>query len=98
MIWLLRLILLIFIIFFFYMVGRSLFTTDRKLESARNQKRFLLIDHEDVRRNFKLTYKGAVFSGEKYIGTTDDTFDVVSISLWSQNSSTLKGFVKEDFY
>jgi cbb3-type cytochrome oxidase subunit 3 len=98
MVWLLRFVFLIFIIFFFYLAVKFLFTTNRKLESARRQKRFLLIDNEDVRKNFLLTYKGAVFAGEKYMGTTDNTFDIVSISIWPENPAHLKGLVREDFY
>ncbi|MFK9091228.1 sigma-w pathway protein ysdB [Bacillus salipaludis] len=98
MIWLLRFVLLFFIIFLFYMGVKLLFQSSRKLESARKHKRFLLIDHEDVRKNFLLTYKGAVFTGEKYMGAKDNTFDVVSISIWPENTATLKGMVKEDFF
>ena len=98
MVWLLRFVLLFLIIFLFYMALKLLFTANRKLESARKQKRFLLIDHEDVRKNFLLTYKGAVFAGEKYMGANEKTFDVVSISIWPQNTALLKGLIKDDFY
>ncbi|WML40793.1 sigma-w pathway protein ysdB [Neobacillus sp. OS1-2] len=98
MIWLLRFVLLFFIIFAVYMGVKLLFQSSRKLESARKHKRFLLLDHDDVRRNFHLTYKGAVFAGEKYMGTANNTFDVVSISIWPENTASLKGMVKDDFY
>jgi hypothetical protein len=98
MVWLLRIVLLLLIIFFFNLALKLLFTSKRKLEIARRQKRFLLIDHEDVRKNFLLTYKGVVFAGEKYMGAMDNTFDVVSISIWAENTAFLKGLVKEDFY
>jgi len=98
MIWLLRFVLLFFIIFLFYLGVKLLFQSSRKLESARKHKRFLFIDHNDVRRNFQLTYKGAVFSGEKYMGTVNNTFDVVSISIWPENTASLKGMVKDDFF
>ncbi|WP_040207705.1 hypothetical protein [Neobacillus jeddahensis] len=98
MIWLLRFILLIFIIFLVYWGITLLFTSSRKLEAARKHKRFLLIDHDDVRKNFLVTYKGAVFVGEKYIGSIDNTFDVVSILIWPENTATLKGMMKDDFF
>jgi hypothetical protein len=98
MVWLLRFVLLFLIIFFFYFVIKLFFTTNRKFEAAQRQKRFLFHDNEDVRKNFLLTYKGAVFAGEKYPGTIDDSFDVVLVSIWPQNTSSLKGLVKEDFY
>lgn len=98
MVWLLRFILLLFIFFLLSYAVKSLFTSKRKLEAARKQKRFLLIDNEDVRKNFLLTYKGAVFAGEKYMGPADNTFDVVSIIIWPENTVSLKGLVKDDFF
>lgn len=97
MVFLLRFALLLLIIFFFYYIFKLLFTSSRKLESARKQKRFLFLDDDDVRKNFLLTYKGAVFAGEKYMGTTNNSFDVVSISIWPEDVITLKGLVREDF-
>ncbi len=98
MVWLLRFVLLLFIFFLLSYAVKSLFTSKRKLEAARKQKRFLLIDNEDVRKNFLLTYKGAVFAGEKYMGPADNTFDVVSILIWPENTVSLKGLVKDDFF
>jgi hypothetical protein len=98
MIWLLRFVLLFFIFFLLSYAVRSLFTTQRKIHTARKHKRFLLIDEEDVRKNFLLTYKGAVFAGEKYMGPVNHTFDVVSIFIWPENAVTLKGLVKDDFF
>jgi hypothetical protein len=98
MVWLLRFVLLFFIFFLISYAVRSLFTSKRKLEAARKHKRFLLIDEKDVRKNFLLTYKGAVFAGEKYMGPTDNTFDVVSIFIWPENAVTLKGLVRDDFF
>jgi hypothetical protein len=80
------------------MALKYLFTPKRRLESARKQKRFLLIDNEDVRKNFFLTYKGTVFTGEKYKGDTDTTYDVISISIRSDDPESLKGFSNDDFY
>ncbi|MEH7074798.1 sigma-w pathway protein ysdB [Neobacillus drentensis] len=97
MIWLLRFVLLLLILFLINYSIKALFTPKRKLEKARKQKQFLFIDDEDVRKNFVLTYKGAVFAGEKYLGPADNTFDVVSIFIWPENASFLKGLVKEDF-
>jgi hypothetical protein len=98
MIWLLRFVLLFIIFFLIYLAVKFLFTSSRKLETARKQKRFLLIDNDDVRKNFMLTYKGSVFAGEKYMGSKDNTFDVVSILIWPEDSATLKGMVKDDFF
>jgi hypothetical protein len=98
MIWLLRFVLLFFLFFLFSYVLKSLFTSKRKLEAARKHKRFLLIDDQDVRKNFLLTYKGAIFAGEKYMGPADNTFDVVSIIISPENAVSLKELVKDDFF
>ncbi|MBI0576578.1 sigma-w pathway protein ysdB [Neobacillus cucumis] len=90
MVWMLRFVLLLLLILFFYYVSKSFLTPNRKLKSARKQKRFLLLDSDDVRRNFLLTYKGAVFTGEKYNGST-----AISITIWPQNNPS--GLAKEDF-
>ncbi len=45
-----------------------------------------------------LSYKGAMFEGEKYLGTTDDSIDVVSIFVWVKDETKLQGFTKDDFH
>lgn len=98
MIWLLRLVLLMIIFAFIYLTIKFLLTPKRKLESARKHKRFLLLDHEEAIKNFQLTYNGAVFTGEKYLGASKNNIDVVSISLSPESTTLLKGMGKEDFY
>jgi hypothetical protein len=97
MVWVLRFILLSLIVLLLLRAVRYFFQPTRKLEAARKHQQFFLNDHEDVRKNFVLTYKGAVFGGEKYMGPTEGTFDVVSILLWPENTVSLKGMVREDF-
>ncbi len=45
----------------------------------------------------KGAYKGVLFEGEKYLGTTEDSFDVISIFIWPHRVASLKGLVREDF-
>jgi cbb3-type cytochrome oxidase subunit 3 len=98
MILLLRLIILLLFIFLIYSAVKYLFHPKRKLELAHEQKRFFLLDDPDnVRKNFLLTYKGVLFEGEKYLGTTNSAFEVVSIFIWPKKTSALKGLVLEDF-
>lgn len=98
MIWLLRLVIIIFLFSLIYLTIKFLFTPKRKLESARKHNRFLLLDHEEALKNFHLTYNGVVFTGEKYLGTTKNNIDVVSISLSLENPTLLNRLGKEDFY
>ncbi|MEH7176447.1 sigma-w pathway protein ysdB [Neobacillus vireti] len=98
MVWLLRLLLVCMFIFLFYRTIKFLLKPTRKLEAARKHKRFLLVDNEEVIKNFQLTYNGALFTGEKYLGATKNTIDVVSISLWPDQTTSIQGMAKEDFH
>jgi hypothetical protein len=98
MVWLLRLVLVFLFFFFVFLTIKFLLKPTRKLEAARKHKRFLLLDHEEVIKNFQLTYNGAVFTGEKYLGATKNSIDVVSISLSPDHPTSIQGMAKEDFY
>jgi hypothetical protein len=98
MLWILRLILLASIIFLLYKSVKYVISPKRKLELAHEQKRFYFHDDpENVRKNFLLTYKGVLFEGEKYLGTTEYAFEVVSIFIWPKSTAALKGLSYEDF-
>lgn len=95
---LLRLLLLAIIVFVLYSLVRYVVNPKRKLELAQEQKQFFLLDERDnVRKNFFLTYKGVLFEGEKYLGTTDQAFEVVSIFMWTGNPIQLQGLTRSDF-
>ncbi|HZH61556.1 MAG TPA: sigma-w pathway protein ysdB [Metabacillus sp.] len=95
---LLRLLLIVLIVFLLYTGFKYLFNPKRKLELALEQKQFYFLDDkENVRKNFLLTYKGALFEGEKYLGTTTNSFEVVSIFIWSKSTNELQGLTLEDF-
>lgn len=94
----LRLLLIVFILFLLYSGFKYLFNPKRKLELAHEQKQFYFLDDkENVRKNFLVTYKGALFEGEKYLGTTTNAFEVVSVFIWAKSTSTLQGLTLEDF-
>ncbi|WP_174729648.1 sigma-w pathway protein ysdB [Mesobacillus harenae] len=98
MMWVLRLLLLALIIFIVYSAVKYLFSPKRKLELAHEQKRFYFVDdRENIRKNFMLTHKGVLFEGEKYLGTTDAAFEVVSIFIWPKKTASLQGLEREDF-
>ncbi|MCA1056395.1 sigma-w pathway protein ysdB [Rossellomorea aquimaris] len=99
MLWLIRFILIVLIIYLFYRSFKYIVDPKRKLELAQEQKRFYFLDdQENVRKNFHLTYKGVLFEGEKYLGTTEKAFEVVSIFVWTNNASSLQGLRLEDFH
>ena len=95
---LLRLILFVVIIYLFYKAFRYLTDPKRKLDEAYEKGQYYFYDDvKNVRKNFFISYKGALFEGEKYLGTTDDAFEVVSIFVWVHDPATLNGFTKADF-
>jgi hypothetical protein len=95
---LLRLLLIALILFLIYAALKYLFNPKRKLELAHENNQFYILDDpENVRKNFSLTYKGVLFEGEKYLGTTSNAFEVVSIFIWANSSSRLQGLTLDDF-
>ncbi|WP_084783341.1 sigma-w pathway protein ysdB [Bacillus dakarensis] len=93
-----RFLLFAVIIFLIYSAIKYLLNPKRKLELAHEQKQFYFLDYKnDVRKNFHLTYKGVLFEGEKYLGTTENAFEVVSVFIWPQRVEALNGLVREDF-
>src|SRR6476469_6940685 len=95
---LLRFILLLLIAFLLYTAIKYMLSPRRKLELAHEQRKFYFLDDsKNIRKNFLLTYNGVLFEGEKYLGTTDVSFEVVSIFIWPKKTSELKGLTREDF-
>ena len=98
MLWLIRFLILFLIFYLLYRSVKFIIDPKRKIELAQEQRRFYFLDDQDnVRKNFHVTYKGVLFEGEKYLGTTENAFEVVSIFVWTKNVSSLKGLTFEDF-
>jgi hypothetical protein len=95
---LIRFVIIAFIIYLFYRGIRYLTDPKRKLDDAYEEEQYYFYDDvKNVRKNFFITYKGALFEGEKYLGTTDDSIDVVSIFVWVKDEAKLQGFTTDDF-
>ena len=96
---LIRFVIIAFIIYLFYRGIRYLTDPKRKLDDAYAEEKYYFYDEvKNVRKNFFITYKGAMFEGEKYLGTTEDSIDVVSIFVWVKDETKLQGFTKDDFH
>ncbi len=96
---LIRFVIFAFIVYLFYRGFSYLTDPKRKLDEAREQERYYFYDDvKNVRKNFFITYKGAIFEGEKYLGTTENSFDIVSIFVWVKDEAKLQGFTKDDFH
>ncbi|WP_100405062.1 sigma-w pathway protein ysdB [Bacillus solitudinis] len=98
MVILFRLVILLALVILIYSAVKYLFHPRRKLEQAHEKQQFFFLDEEkNVRKNFLLTYKGVMFEGEKYLGTTEQAFDIVSIYIWARSTERLKGLSRQDF-
>ena len=98
MILIVRLLIIAMIIFLLYSAVKYLLSPKRKLELAHEQKKFYFLDDtNNIRHNFLLTHNGTLFEGEKYLGTTEQAFEVVSIFIWPKSKSELKGMERKDF-
>lgn len=98
-VFILRILILIALILFVYTAYKYIMNPKRKLELAQDKHEFYFLDDgENIRKNFLVTYKGVLFEGEKYLGTTENSFDVITIIVWAKNPNRLKGMSKEDLY
>ncbi|MBP1930332.1 sigma-w pathway protein ysdB [Ammoniphilus resinae] len=92
-----------FILFIVFVVSliwiiTYLINPKRKLQSALESGTTLLMDNrKSVHQNLFLAYKGVLFEGEKYMGTTDDAFHIIKIHLWPKTKDSLVGLDKADF-
>ena len=99
MAFLIRLIIIALIIYMFYRLLKFIFDPKRKLDAALESSTYYFHDDvQNVRKNFFIALRGVQFEGEKYLGTTKDAFDVVSIFVWTETPDKLIGFTKEDFH
>lgn len=99
MAFLIRLIVLALIIYLFYRLIRFIIDPKRKLDSALESGTYYFLDDvKNVQKNFFIAFRGVLFEGEKYLGTTENAFEVVSIFVWVENPGKLQGFTKEDFH
>ena len=94
----LRLVIAAIIIYLLYRGIKYLFDPKRKLEIAHEREEYYFHDDaKNVRKNFFLTYNGVMFQGEKYLGESDRSFEVLSIFVWTKDPAKLHGFTIEDF-
>lgn len=94
-----RFLLLIAIAFIVYTAYKFIVNPKRKLDLAMDKKNFYFHDNkENTKENFLITYKGFIFEGEKYLGTTESSFEVLNINVSAQNPEKLQGLEREDIY
>ncbi|MGX4669866.1 sigma-w pathway protein ysdB [Cerasibacillus sp. JNUCC 74] len=71
----------------------------RKLRIAKAEGDFYFLDDpNNSKKNVLFVYKGCLFEGEKYVGTTEDSFEVVDIQVTVKDPLELSGFRRDDLY
>lgn len=95
---LIRFLIIALLIYLFYRFIVYVMDPKRKLDEAYEKGSYYYYDDvKNVRKNFFISYKGALFEGEKYLGTTAHAFEVVSVFVWAKDSMKLQGFTRDDF-
>jgi hypothetical protein len=71
----------------------------RKLRIAKAEGDFYFLDDpNNSKKNVLFVYKGCLFEGEKYVGTTEDSFEVVDIHVTVKDPLELSGLRRDDLY
>lgn len=92
-----RIFILIAIVILLYTAHQYYHNPQRKLRKARRNNSFFFLDQaNNSKKNLQFVYEGCLFEGEKYLGTTDESFDVVNIHISVQDRTELLGFTKQD--
>lgn len=94
-----RLLVIALIIYLSYRFVSYLFDARRKFNAAVKSKTYHFYDDiQNVRKNFFMTLRGVIFEGEKYLNSSGDNLEVVSIFVWTEETDKLKAFTTEDFH
>ncbi|PYZ93710.1 sigma-w pathway protein ysdB [Salipaludibacillus keqinensis] len=93
-----RVFLLIAVGIIVFSLAKYLIDPRRKLETAHRQGNFYLLDDPDnVRKNILFTFRSTMFEGEKFLGAANDSFEVTSIMVWTEDGDQLQGLSRRDF-
>ncbi|MGJ9457161.1 sigma-w pathway protein ysdB [Oceanobacillus sp. CF4.6] len=94
-----RILILIALVLLVYTWIQYLRKPERRLQIAKESNEFFLLnDNNNDKKNLQLVYKGCLFEGEKYLGTTEESFEVVDIHVTVRDPIELRGFTRDDLY
>ncbi|HEY4601114.1 MAG TPA: sigma-w pathway protein ysdB [Cerasibacillus sp.] len=98
-VYLFRILILIALVTIIYTLIKYFRNPERYLSIAKEEGDFFFLDDpNNSKKNFQIVYKGCSFEGEKYLGTTEESFEVVTIHLSVRNPLELKGLSRDDLY
>ncbi|RLL47910.1 sigma-w pathway protein ysdB [Oceanobacillus piezotolerans] len=94
-----RILILVAIALLVYTLVQYLRNPQRQLKIAKEKNEFFFLDEPDnSKKNLQFVYKGCLFEGEKYLGATEDRFEVLDIHITAHDVLELAGFTREDLY
>lgn len=94
-----RILILIAIVILVYTGIKYIRNPERRLRIAKDSNEFFFLDdNNDNKKNLQFVYKRCLFEGEKYLGTTETSFEVVDIHVSVRNPIELSGFTRDDLY
>ncbi|WP_106496956.1 sigma-w pathway protein ysdB [Lentibacillus sp. Marseille-P4043] len=94
-----RILILIALAFLAYTVFLYFQNPMRKLRIAKDNMGFFILDEEqNSKKNLQFVYKGCLFEGEKYLGATEQSFEVVDIHISTPEPIELRGLTRDDLY
>ncbi|UJL45023.1 sigma-w pathway protein ysdB [Virgibacillus sp. NKC19-16] len=94
-----RILILIALALLVYTLIQYVRNPQRRLRIAKESKTFFFLDEpENSKKNLQFVYKGCLFEGEKYLGTTEEAFEVVNIHVTARDPLELRGLTRDDLY
>ncbi|WP_087971865.1 sigma-w pathway protein ysdB [Oceanobacillus rekensis] len=94
-----RILILIALVLLVYTWIQYLRNPERRLQIAKESNEFFIInDTSNSKKNLRFVYKGCFFEGEKYLGTTEESFEVVDIHITVHSPLELRGITRDDLY
>ncbi|WP_026906412.1 sigma-w pathway protein [Paucisalibacillus globulus] len=94
-----RVLIVAAVILLTYSIIQYFRNPQRLLENAKETKEFYYLDEQgNSKKNIRFVYKGCQFEGEKYVGTTENSFEIVDIYVTVVNPLELQGLTRDDLY
>ncbi|RKQ29927.1 sigma-w pathway protein ysdB [Oceanobacillus halophilus] len=94
-----RLLILVALILLVYTWIQYVRNPERQLRLAKQSQDFYLVDEPyNSKKNLQFVYKGCLFDGEKYLGATESSFEVIDIHISVREPMELRGLTREDLY
>lgn len=98
-VYLFRILIIAAVILLIYSIIQYFRNPDRLLKNAKESKGFYFLDEQhNSKKNIRFVYKGCQFEGEKYVGATEESFEIVDIHVTVINSLELQGLSRDDIY